>query len=63
VNKVHSKSFNFSCRAKQETFQEQTRVKFGVTKLYPLDYALECRNIHKQLAAYTELKPASYLNA
>lgn len=63
LHKVNSKSFNFSCRAKQETFNEQTRVKFGITKLYQLDYATECRNLHKLLSEYSELTPAKYLNA
>jgi replication factor A1 len=77
VQKAHSKVYNFSCRAKQDTyqvstnrryelvmtlFQEQTRVRYGVNKAYPLDFAAECRNLHKMMANYSELIPARYLS-
>jgi len=62
VQKAHSKVYNFSCRAKQDTYQEQTRVRYGVNKAYPLDFAAECRNLHKMMANYSELIPARYLS-
>jgi hypothetical protein len=42
-------------------FQEQTRVRFGVNKAYPVDFTAECRNLHKIMANYAELLPARYL--
>lgn len=60
VAKSHSKMFNFACRAKQDTYQETTRVRYGVNRIYPLDFAAECRNLHKMLAGYPELIPPQY---
>lgn len=34
-------TFNFSCRAKQDTYQDQTRVRYGISKIIPLDYKAE----------------------
>ncbi|KAI0317460.1 replication factor-a protein [Amylostereum chailletii] len=35
--------YNFSCRAKQDTWNEQTRIRYGITKIQPLDFAAETR--------------------
>jgi len=44
-NAVMAKSsystFNFSCRAKQDTYQDQTRVRYGISRILPLDYKAE----------------------
>jgi hypothetical protein len=40
--------------------KDQTRLKFGVNKAFPLDFASECRNLHKVLAGYSELLPVNY---
>lgn len=59
VHKANSKTFNFACRAKQDTYnvddntiasasillisrlQEQTRVRYGISRIMPLDYRQE----------------------
>ncbi|THH19467.1 hypothetical protein EW146_g1696 [Bondarzewia mesenterica] len=35
--------FNFACRAKQDTFNDQTRVRYGISRIQPVDYAAEAR--------------------
>ncbi|KAG8827827.1 Replication factor A protein 1 [Serendipita sp. 399] len=61
VHKAMSKTFNFSCRAKQDTYQDSTRVRYGINRAYPLDYAAETRNLHKMLSQYSDLIPARYV--
>ncbi|KAF8558347.1 replication factor-A protein 1 [Imleria badia] len=39
------KTFNFSCRAKQDTYNEQTRVRYGISKLSQLDYYEEAKHL------------------
>ncbi|KAG9056580.1 Replication factor A protein 1 [Serendipita sp. 407] len=60
VQKALSKTFNFSCRAKQDTYQDATRVRYGINRVYGLDYAAETRNLHKILSQYSDLIPANY---
>ncbi|KAG1756344.1 uncharacterized protein EDB91DRAFT_1260389 [Suillus paluster] len=38
-------TFNFSCRAKQDTYNEQTRVRYGISKITPLDYREEAKHL------------------
>ncbi|KAH9966521.1 replication factor-A protein 1 [Russula dissimulans] len=33
--------YNFSCRASQQTFNDQSRVRYGIQKMQPLDYHAE----------------------
>ncbi|KAI9462214.1 hypothetical protein HD554DRAFT_2289372 [Boletus coccyginus] len=37
------KTFNFNCRAKQDTYNEQTRVRYGISKISQLDYYEEAK--------------------
>ncbi|KAL4067797.1 hypothetical protein V8B97DRAFT_1940400 [Scleroderma yunnanense] len=43
------KTFNFSCRAKQDTYNDQTRVRYGISKISPLDYHEEARYLRDLL--------------
>lgn len=61
IHKAQSKTYNFECRAKNDTYNDQTRVRYGVIKAYPLDFTAETRNLHKLLSSYTQLIPARYL--
>ncbi|KAG9015276.1 Replication factor A protein 1 [Tulasnella sp. JGI-2019a] len=41
VQQAQCKAFNFSCRAKQDNWNDQTRVRYGVNKIWPLEYKTE----------------------
>ncbi|KAH0832173.1 hypothetical protein J3R83DRAFT_13086 [Lanmaoa asiatica] len=43
------KTFNFSCRAKQDTYNDQTRVRYGISKISQLDYYEEAKHIRDLL--------------
>ncbi|KAH9001416.1 replication factor-a protein [Lactarius akahatsu] len=45
---VHSatcNSYNFVCRASQQSFNDQNRVRYGIQRVQPLDYLSEMRNL------------------
>ncbi|KAG8899079.1 Replication factor A protein 1 [Tulasnella sp. 408] len=52
IERAHSKIFNFSCRAKSDTFNDQTRIRYGINRVWPLDYAAEGHAILDTLKAY-----------
>ncbi|EIN07090.1 replication factor-a protein [Punctularia strigosozonata HHB-11173 SS5] len=41
LHKAGCQTFNFSCRAKQDTFGDSTRVRYGISRITPLDYAAD----------------------
>jgi len=41
IQKAVSASYNFTCRAKQDTYNDQTRVRYGIQKILPLNYREE----------------------
>ncbi|KIJ69175.1 hypothetical protein HYDPIDRAFT_24028 [Hydnomerulius pinastri MD-312] len=43
------RTFNFSCRAKQDTYNDQTRVRYGISKISPLDYHEEAKYLRDLL--------------
>ncbi|KAG8717089.1 Replication factor A protein 1 [Ceratobasidium sp. 394] len=43
IEKASSQTWIFSCRAKQDTYQDQARVRYGINRAHKLDYAEECR--------------------
>ncbi|KAH7889519.1 hypothetical protein F5I97DRAFT_1995013 [Phlebopus sp. FC_14] len=43
------RTFNFSCRAKQDTYNDQTRVRYGISKICPLDYYEEAKHLRDLL--------------
>lgn len=43
MHKATSSTFNFVCRAKQDTYNDQTRVRYGISKIQPLDYKEETK--------------------
>ncbi|KAG2362493.1 replication factor-A protein 1 [Suillus spraguei] len=38
-------TFNFSCRAKQDTYNDQTRVRYGISRITSLDYREEAKHL------------------
>ncbi|KAI9446599.1 replication factor-a protein [Lactarius indigo] len=45
---VHSatcNSYNFTCKASQQSFNDQNRVRYGIQRMQPLDYLSEMRNL------------------
>lgn len=44
--------WNFGCRAKNESYQEVTRVRYSATKAAKVDWAESTRQILKQIQAY-----------
>ena len=34
-------TFNFACRAKLDTYQDQSRVRYGISRILPLNYREE----------------------
>ncbi|KAH8099587.1 replication factor-a protein [Cristinia sonorae] len=51
VEEVNGQQFNFACRAKQDTYNETTRTRYGVQKILPLDYAEESRHLVELLSS------------
>jgi len=43
LHKSNCATFNFACRAKQDTFNDQTRIRYGISRIMPLDYVSEIR--------------------
>ncbi|TFK54656.1 replication factor-a protein [Heliocybe sulcata] len=43
LHKSNCATFNFACRAKQDTYNDQTRIRYGISRLTPLDYKAEMR--------------------
>jgi len=41
MHKANSNTFNFSCRAKQDTYNETTRIRYGISRIQPLNYKEE----------------------
>ncbi|KAF9013959.1 hypothetical protein BDQ17DRAFT_1341811 [Cyathus striatus] len=41
MHKSTCNTYNFSCRAKQDTYNEMTRIRYGISRIYPLDYKEE----------------------
>lgn len=42
VQKAICNVYNFTCRASQQTFNDQNRVRYGIQKMQPLDFLSEC---------------------
>ncbi|KAI0093894.1 replication factor-A protein 1 [Irpex rosettiformis] len=51
VAKAIGYTFNFTCKAKQETFNERVRVRYGIQKILPLDYKEEAHNLKELLSS------------
>lgn len=41
LSKSSYSTFNFACRAKLDTWQDQSRVRYGISKIIPLNYREE----------------------
>jgi len=43
VEQANCNTYNFSCRAKQDTYNETTRIRYGISRIQPLDYKEEAK--------------------
>jgi len=46
------KSYTFSCRAKQDTFNDQTRVRYAITKIQPMNFETETKALLATIESY-----------
>ncbi|KAI0690590.1 replication factor-a protein [Cytidiella melzeri] len=51
INKAIGSTFNFTCRAKQETFNDQVRVRYGILKILPMNYKEEGHYLKELLSS------------
>ncbi|KAI6028571.1 hypothetical protein F5J12DRAFT_806286 [Pisolithus orientalis] len=49
IAQVTGKTYNFSCRAKLDTYNDQTRVRYGIAKVSPLDHYEEAKYLRDLL--------------
>jgi replication factor A1 len=47
------KAFIFRCRAKQDTYQDQTRVRYQVLNAAQINYAAEATKLAEQIKLYS----------
>jgi len=52
VKKVISQVYNVACRAKQDTFNDVTRIRYGINRIVPLEYTLDTQQVLDQLNAF-----------
>ncbi|KAG8907990.1 Replication factor A protein 1 [Tulasnella sp. 403] len=41
IESAQGRTYNFNCRAKQDRFNETVRTRYGINRLWPLDYVVE----------------------
>ncbi|KAF8798141.1 replication factor-a protein [Phlegmacium glaucopus] len=41
MHQANCNTYNFSCRAKQDTYNETTRIRYGISRIQPLNYKEE----------------------
>ncbi|GJJ12350.1 hypothetical protein Clacol_006591 [Clathrus columnatus] len=54
LKKVLSQIVNVNCRAKQETFNDTTRIRYGINRIQPLDFTVDTELVLDQLAAFVQ---------
>ncbi|KAL1741354.1 hypothetical protein HDZ31DRAFT_84875 [Schizophyllum fasciatum] len=47
--RANYQAFNFNCRAKADTWNDETRVRYGITKVEPLDFVKEAKLMRDRL--------------
>ncbi|CEL63789.1 Replication factor A protein 1 OS=Schizosaccharomyces pombe (strain 972 / ATCC 24843) GN=ssb1 PE=1 SV=1 [Rhizoctonia solani AG-1 IB] len=52
IEKATSQTWIFQCRAQQSTYQDQSRVRYGVNRAHKIDYAQESRILLEAIKAY-----------
>ncbi|KAF8517579.1 hypothetical protein BU17DRAFT_76387 [Hysterangium stoloniferum] len=52
VKKVISQVYNVACRAKQDTFNDVARIRYGINRIFPLEYTLDTQQVLDQLNAF-----------
>ncbi|KAI0032815.1 replication factor-a protein [Vararia minispora EC-137] len=45
MSKVQGKLYNIGVRAKQDTWNETTRIRYGITRIQPVDFVLETQSM------------------
>ncbi|KXN82854.1 Replication factor A protein 1 [Leucoagaricus sp. SymC.cos] len=45
IHKAHCHTYNFSCRAKKDSFDDRVRVRYGISRIERLEYAEEGRHL------------------
>ncbi|KAF9482805.1 replication factor-a protein [Pholiota conissans] len=49
LHKANCNTYNFSCRAKQDTYNETTRIRYGISRIIPLNYKEEAQMLRDLL--------------
>ncbi|EEH16301.1 hypothetical protein PABG_06388 [Paracoccidioides brasiliensis Pb03] len=52
VQKANCRAWNFNCRAKMDSFQEQQRVRYQVSSVSPIDYTTESVRLAELIKSY-----------
>ncbi|QRW16474.1 damaged DNA binding protein [Rhizoctonia solani] len=52
IEKATSQTWMFQCRAQQSTYQDQSRVRYGVNRAHKIDYAQESRALLEAIKGY-----------
>lgn len=52
LKRVPSGIYNIACRAKQETFNDSTRIRYGINRIQSLDYTVDTQMNLDQLSAF-----------
>lgn len=52
IRKANGQMFNFGCRAKSESYNDVTKVRFHATKLSPVDWVESAMRMVKDIKAY-----------
>ncbi|EJU02510.1 hypothetical protein DACRYDRAFT_78925 [Dacryopinax primogenitus] len=52
MSDVRSKMYNFSCRARQDTYNDQTKVRYNITRMTKIDLKTEMKALVDNMKAY-----------
>ncbi|KZT62474.1 replication factor-a protein [Calocera cornea HHB12733] len=52
MSDVRSKMYNFSCRARQDNYNDQTKVRYNINRMTKLDYKTEIKALVDSMKAY-----------
>ncbi|KZO95312.1 replication factor-a protein [Calocera viscosa TUFC12733] len=52
MSDVRSKLYNFSCRARQDNYNDQTKVRYNVSRMTKLDFKTEMKALVENMKAY-----------
>jgi len=52
VKRVISRIYNVACRAKQDTYNDTTRIRYGINRIALLDFTVDTQQVLDRLSAY-----------